>query len=333
MVGSIRPLCIATFPSTNDDTYETQIDDINRLKIIHVAGTKGKGSTCAFIESLLRTHGLKTGLYTGPHLIGPEERIRIGFSPLKKDLFTKYVTEIYETLRDEPRTPKYLQLLTLVSFHAFIKAGVDVAIYETHHGGEYDATNFIPEPTVTAITVIDYDHTDSLGGTLERIAWHKAGILKTNAPAFSVSQQPVAASVLRDRATEKGVQLDFIRTLSALPANAPRLQPDVQVQNFSLAHAVCNNFLQQTQGCHLTTEVIERGLRTFEWPGRFQIITDGTVKWFLDGAHNELSLNKCAEWFAQNSRYERVYSVCSGVLTVKACVELLYSVTSLPIGI
>jgi folylpolyglutamate synthase len=278
------------------------MDDINRLNIIHVAGTKGKGSTCAFIECLLRTHGLKTGLYTGPHLVGPEERIRIGFSPLQKDTFAKYVVEIYEALSDKLPTPKYLQLLTLVSFHAFIRERVDVAIYETHHGGEYDATNFFPEPTVTAITVIDYDHMDSFGGSLERIAWHKAGIMKPNVSAVSVSQDPVAASVLKDRASEKSAPLEFIQRLAELPANVPQLQPEVQLQNFSLAHAVCNKFLQQTQEQQLATDVVKRGLKLFTWPGRFQTVKDGPITWFLDGAHNELSLNLCAEWFAQSSR-------------------------------
>lgn len=323
---------MTTLPLSDHDIYEFQIDDINRLKIIHVAGTKGKGSTCAYIEYLLRSHGLKTGLYTGPHLVSPEERIQIGFSPLQKDVFARYVKDVYETLRDQRPTPKYLQLLTLVSIHTFIQARVNVAIYETHHGGQNDATNFIPKFTVTAITVIDYNHTNILRRSLGRIAWHKAGIMKPNIPAFSVPQQPIAARVLEAQANEKSVQLNFIKPLSELPPNAPRPQPDVQLQNFSLTHAVCNNFLEQTQGCLLRTKVIEKGLRTFNWPGRFQTITDGTLTWFLDRAHNKLSLDRCAEWFAQNSRYKRVYSVFKRVLTTEARKESSYSATSLPIG-
>lgn len=282
---------------------------------------------------MLRTHGLKTGLYTGPPLAGPEERIRIGFSPLDQDLFAKYVHKVYETLCDEVPTPKFLQLLTLVSFHAFILAGVDVAIYETHHGGEYDATNFISKPIVTAITVIDYDHTDTLGESLDRIAWHKAGILKPDVPAFSVPQQPEAASVLRARAAEKGAQLEFVRPPSYLPADVPALRPEVQLQNFSLAHAVCDNFLRQTRAGRLTAEIVERALRKFDWSGRFQIIKDRTVTWFLDGAHNELSLVKCSEWFAKNSRYRSAYFNTTRVLTVEVHNELSYLATSLPIGI
>src|ERR1700694_5719103 len=174
--------------------------DINNLNIIHVAGTKGKGSTCAFVESFLRVHGertgfpQKTGLYTSPHLIYPEERIRINFEPISKDLFAKYFFEVCEGLSqhssdDSESVPRYLQLYALLSFHTFIREGVDVAVYETHHGGEYDATNVVEKPVVSVITPIDEDHVDQLGPSVANIAWHKAGILKAGAPAFSALQQ------------------------------------------------------------------------------------------------------------------------------------------------
>jgi folylpolyglutamate synthase len=246
---------------------------------------------------------LKTGLYTGPHLVDPEERIRINFKPLSKSVFADYIFEVHGNLAASPITPRYLQLLTLISFHAFIEAGVDVAIYETHHGGEYDATNFVPKPAVTAITVIDYDHIDTLGTSLERIAWHKAGILKYNVPAFSAMQQPAAADALRERALEKGTVLEFVQPLSHLP---PALQPrpDVQLQNFSLAHAVCNKFLSQTPwGPELSPDDVIRCLKSFSWPGRFQTIASDGITWYLDGAHNDLSLNRCAQWFADTNKY------------------------------
>lgn len=144
----------------------------------------------------MRAHGrrtgfpAKTGLYTSPHLINPEERIRIDFRPLDKDIFARYVSETHEALqssRGNPQdAPRYLQFLALVSFHAFIKEGVDVAIHETHQGDEYDATNV--RPVVTAITPIDEDHMHQLGPSLENVAWHKAGIFKAGAPAFSAPQ-------------------------------------------------------------------------------------------------------------------------------------------------
>ena len=203
----------------------------------------------------MRAHGqktgfpAKTGLYTSPHLINTEERIRINFRPLDKEVFTRHVSETYGALQsttgDSQDAPRYLQFLALVSFHTFIKEGVDVAIYETHQGGEYDATNVIPRPVVTAITPIDKDHTHQLGPSLENVAWHKAGIFKAGAPAFSAPQQNAVAVVLQKRAAEKGISLEFVEACSNLPADAPQLKPEVQLLNFSLARAVSNGFLQQ----------------------------------------------------------------------------------------
>lgn len=220
--------------------------------------------------------------------------------PLSKSLFADYIFEVYEALASQTKSPKYLQLLTLISFHAFLKAGVDVAIYETHHGGEYDATNFISKPAVTAITVIDYDHMEVLGSSLERIAWHKAGIMKANVPAFSALQQPIAADVLCKRASEKGTAVRFIEPLSQLPVAALRPEPEVQLHNFSLAHAVCNSFLSQRwKGLELSADDIIHGLNDFSWPGRFQTVVSNGITWYLDGAHNDLSLQRCAQWFAK----------------------------------
>lgn len=303
------PLCHSDVANSDQKTA-----DINRLNIIHIAGTKGKGGTCAYIECLLRAHGrrtgfpAKTGLYTSPHLINPEERIRIDFRPLDKEIFARYVSETHKALQssggDTQDAPRYLQFLALVSFHAFIEEGVDVAIYETHQGGEYDATNVIPRPIVTAITPIDEDHMHQLGPSLENVAWHKAGIFKAGAPAFSASQQNAVATVLQKRAADKGVTLEFVEVCSDLPADAPQLKPEVQLLNFSLARAVSNSFLRQRapQGNAMLSSLdIIQGLQAFSWPGRFQSISDGNFTWFLDGAHNKLSLGICARWFSQTS--------------------------------
>jgi folylpolyglutamate synthase len=292
------------------------------LNIIHVAGTKGKGSTCAFTRSFLRAHGLRTGfprkigLYTSPDLRCIRERIQINDQPVMEDMFTQYFFEVWERLASQDsnttventRQPRYLQLLALVAFHTFIREQVDAAIFETHHGGEYDATNVIPQPVATAITSIGMDHIAQLGPTIEDIAWHKAGIFKPGAPAFSAAQDPGPTSVIRSRATEKGVDLTFVSVDQSLPVNVPALSVPAQRVNCSLALAVARAFLQRkSPGDHLSQDDILQGVEKFSWPGRFEIINEGSCQWFLDGAHNELSVEQAAEWFAKNTSQRQKY--------------------------
>lgn len=235
-----------------------QVAEINKLNIIHVAGTKGKGSTCAWAESFLRAHGKrtgfpeKTGLYTSPHLICPEERIRINFERLCKEKFARYFFEVWDHLLeqnygDTSALPRYLQLLLLVAFHAFISEGVQAAIIETHHGGEYDSTNVVDRPVATVVTPLGMDHTEQLGPTIGNIAWHKAGIFKHGAHAFSAPQDSATAvEVLRRRASEKGVPLQLVSVdESLLPAGSTRLKPAVQMLNRSVGLAVARHFLRR----------------------------------------------------------------------------------------
>lgn len=187
--------------------------------------------------------------------------------------------------------------------------GVDVAIYETHQGGEFDATNVIPKPVVTAITPIDEDHLHQLGPSLENVAWHKAGIFKAGASAFSAPQQNAVATVLERRAAEKGVALQFVEVCTDLPADAPRPNPEAQLLNFSLAHVISNSFLQQRaphENAVLSMRDIAQGVQAFSWPGRFQSIPHGNLTWFLDGAHNKISLEICARWFAQSCSFSKL---------------------------
>ncbi|OAL52642.1 putative folylpolyglutamate synthetase [Pyrenochaeta sp. DS3sAY3a] len=292
--------------------------EINSLNVVHVAGTKGKGSTCAFIESFLRVFGertgfpRKTGLYTSPHLIYPEERIRINFQPIARDLFAKYFFEVWDALSEDEsnvRTlPRYLQLIALVSFHAFIKEGVEVAVYETHHGGEYDATNVIENPIVTVITPLGMDHVKQLGPTIENIAWHKAGIFKRGCRAISSPQEASPANIIRSRASEKGISVQFVENDLSLPADAPQLKPDVQRMNCSVALAAVRCFLEEKlpqNAAPISPSDILRAISQFSWPGRFQLLSEGVYHWFLDGAHNEMSVDKAAQWFIENSQEYR----------------------------
>lgn len=266
-----------------------------------------------FTDCFLRAHGERTefpqkiGLYTSPHLTSVRECLRINFEPISEELFTKYFFEVWEKLSEDAlQNPKkiptgFLQLMTLISFHTFFREEVDVAILETNSGGTYDATN-IAKPNVVGITRLGIDHVQTLGSTIESIAWHKSGIFKPGIPAFSSIQEPAATAVLQERASEKGVQLSIVNVDDMLSAEELRLEK-VQQQNASLALSVSNALLKEKapkEHSSLIPQDVLRGIELFSWPGRMQRISDGNNHWFLDIAHNEMSLVVVGQWFAKN---------------------------------
>ncbi|KAK2771162.1 Folylpolyglutamate synthetase [Emmonsiellopsis sp. PD_33] len=249
-----------------------QPSDLNRLNLIHIAGTKGKGSTCAFISYILRQYLpssssssapckiSKIGLYTSPHLRFVRERIQINNEPLTEPQFAKYFFEIWDRLEtsaksagldpaDPSTKPVYFRFLTLMAFHAYLCEGVDAAIIECGIGGEYDTTNIIDKPVVTGITSLGIDHQSMLGDTIEEIAWHKAGIMKPGTKAFTAPQLEPAMEVLRKRAAEKGADLSVATGHPELTAGTPTairlgLSGEFQYRNANLAASVAASFLR-----------------------------------------------------------------------------------------
>lgn len=231
------------------------------------------------------------------------ERIRINGVPISKKLFTIRFFEIWDKLPHYSTLtldiPRYLQLLALLSFHVFTMEKVDVAVCETHSGGEFDATNVIRAPIVTAITSIAMDHVKLLGPTIEDIAWHKAGIFKCGSQAFSTLQESAVTLVLEQRAIEKDVVLDFVGIDPALPEKKA-LKPKLQRTNCSLAVAVVRAWLSiKAPQARVSIDTLTRGIDQFSWPGRYQQINDHDCQWFLDGANNELSMRYAVQWFAE----------------------------------
>lgn len=255
-----------------------------------------------FSSAILLAHGSRTGfpskvgLYTSPHLLTVRERIRINSEPISESLFAKYFFQVWDLLKDLDVAPRFMQLLTLVSIHTFISENVDVAIYETHSGGEYDSTRVL-QPTVAGVAKIGIDHVRQLGPSIEDIAWHKAGIFRNGSPSFSVLQEPGAKNVLLERAIERSTSIKFVDLYPQLPTNIKALQPDVQKQNCSLAISLVDAFLS-TYGKHPTLEDIRCGATNYVWPGRFHQIHEGCRTWCLDGAHNQMSMPIAAKWFA-----------------------------------
>jgi folylpolyglutamate synthase len=302
---------------------------LDRLNIIHVAGTKGKGSTCAFVDSILaqhrRAHGTprKTGLFISPHLIAVRERIRINSAPISEDLFAKYFFDVWDRLEGTPgvttesgeakedeaaaavpagQKPIYARYLTLMSWHVFLQEGIDVAVYETGIGGEFDATNLVQRPVASGISTLGIDHVFALGDTVEKIAWHKAGIMKTGYPAFAVEQASSGASdVLRDRAAEKAVDLKVLAIDPRLEGVKVRPNATFQKKNASLAIALAEKALERIGGVDKPGSTLPKtyvdGLEGVLFRGRCEVKTEDYVVWHVDGAHTADSLKVSAKWF------------------------------------
>jgi folylpolyglutamate synthase len=303
--------------------------DLDKLNPIHVAGTKGKGSTSAFVSSILWSYvkGRKPpkptniGLFTSPHLRFVRERIQINNRPLSEDLFARYFFEVWDKLSavGNGKKPMYFRYLTIMAFHAFLREMVDTAIIECGIGGEYDGTNIIQAPTVTAITSLGIDHVKLLGRTIPEIAWHKAGIFKKGATALTVPQPQAAMDVLSKRAGEKGVHLTVVETHPDILNGRVEigLAGDYQKSNASLAVVIASQHLRKL-GCLDVPDLIDQpnaellpefqdGLKNISWPGRSDIRKDDRTNttWFIDGAHTAESIQLSANWFADEVKRRR----------------------------
>jgi folylpolyglutamate synthase len=296
------------------------------LNVVHVAGTKGKGTTCAFVNSILQNcqqslgTPRKIGLYTSPHLVTVTERIRINSLPISEELFAKYFFEVWNALESSAVTegvdpalkPSYFRFLTLMAFHVFLREGVDAAIFEVGVGGEFDSTNIVLQPAVTGITSLGIDHVYALGDTIDKIAWHKAGIFKHGSPAFTVSQVSDAMMVLEQRAKDKNVDLGKIKIHPALFHIDIKPAEEFQRKNASLAITLAHVLLNKL-GVEIDIEAealpvqFSSGLENVVWRGRCEVVETASQTWHVDGAHTEESLRLASAWFGRVSQVASVY--------------------------
>jgi dihydrofolate synthase/folylpolyglutamate synthase len=250
-------------------------DPQERLSFVHVAGTNGKGSVCAILDSILRASGRRTGLYTSPHLVDFRERIRVDGEKIVPQAVANGLTILREISAGWSHSPTFFEIATALALRHFAEERCDLVVLETGMGGALDATNAVL-PLVSVITPIALDHTRWLGGTLAEIAREKAGIIKSGVPAVSGRQEPEAAAALAQRAAAVGSSLEFIE--ASFEGAEIGLRGVHQKKNSAVAIAAL-----RAAGVVVSDETVRRGLRDVRWPGRFQVVDERIV---LDGCHN-----------------------------------------------
>lgn len=317
-------------------------DPQKNLKVVHVTGTNGKGSTCAMVESVLRAAGYKTGLYTSPHLSRYNERIRINgqdISDADMCLAAEKIASCIEKMEDHPTI---FERITAMAFLCFVMKGCQVVVLEVGLGGRLDATNVVDSPLCSVIANIDLDHTGVLGNTIASIAGEKAGIIKKGRPVVLSAQSREAEEVVEERCRELGCSLQ-----NTDPEQFRLKDCGLQGQTFDYrnrrdlkislpgTYQLCNARLALdtvdvliNEGLRIPEEAVYRGMEEARWPGRFEVLKDRPLV-IVDGAHNPNGadeLAKCLKLYLPGKKLK----LLMGVLADKDYRHMLNSV--LPFG-
>lgn len=320
----------------------------DHFRTVHVAGTKGKGSTCAMISAMLVANGYKVGLYTSPHLVDVRERIVIDGDMIPQANFARLVRLVEPMVNRLKPTPTYFDVLTAIAFKYFADNKVDIAVVEAGLGGRLDSTNVI-KPEVTAITSISHDHMAQLGPTLGHIATEKAGIFKHGIPALSVIQDPMAEAALKKVAEKVGAPLDitgqtieFSYRFESSRMLGPHNRVCLTTPNSKFEHlAVPLIGEHQAINCGLALAVVDRlksrgiaindsrameGLSKVTIPGRMEMVSQ-TPRVIVDGAHNAASLDAAMRAIGQHIPYDSMVVIfgCCGDKDVPGMLERITS--------
>jgi dihydrofolate synthase/folylpolyglutamate synthase len=342
--------------------YNTQNFDLDRMRTllrklnnpqdkfrsVHIAGTKGKGSTCAMVAAMLQANGYKVGLYTSPHLNDIRERIQINGHMISHHEFARLVKKIEPLVMRAKPMPTYFDTLTAIAFEYFAEQKVDIAVIETGLGGRLDSTNVI-KPEVTAVTSISKDHMAQLGYTLPKIAEEKAGIFKHNVPALTVTQLPEVEAVLQRIANKVGAPFDVTgksiefsyrfessrmlgphnRICLTTPTSkfehlAVPLLGEHQAINCGLALSIIDKL--KMRGLALNDSRSMEGLAKTTLPGRMEMISQ-VPRIIVDGAHNAASLDAMMRAIGQHVPYDSMV-VIFGCCADKDVSGMLERITS-----
>jgi dihydrofolate synthase/folylpolyglutamate synthase len=334
-------------------TIQVLLDELGRpelsLKVVHVAGSNGKGSTCAFMASFLKHCGYKTGLYTSPHLSDIRERFRINGVWITEADFKIHSGKVLEACRRVEKKlghlPTHFEALTAIAFSWFEEQRVDWVVLEVGLGGRLDATNVIAAPALSLITPISLEHQNILGKRIEKIAWEKAGILKPGCMAASLQYDSKAGKVVDQMARKKGALLwlagrDFIfrKNPKGFYWEGPGLRAEFHLphstdyQATNAALAVAGIQALQTQGVFASPRAIQKSILAMLWPGRMEEISRRPLV-VMDGAHNPDAARALLN--SLKSRYpNKHWIVLSGFLSDKnytSFARILAPITALSI--
>ena len=295
------------------------------MKVIHIAGTNGKGSVASTLANILRCAGFNVGLYTSPHLVEYTERIRINNVEILKEDFAKYVSNVCE-LADNLTE---FEILTAAAFKYFSDKKVDYVVLETGLGGRYDATN-VCENTLAIITSISLDHTDRLGDTYEKIAYEKAGIIKENSTVITASYNKGFETIWHV-AQEKNaklicvdyeVEMEYTNAQNYIVIDGKKCEFPLlglyQKQNLALVLEACKVL-------NINFEAIKKGLKTAKWAARLEYKKDKNI--LIDGAHNPdsaLELKKSLDFYFKNEKKIFIYSTID-TKDYKAIADILFT--------
>ena len=300
---------------------------------VHIAGTNGKGSTAAFLESILRHAGFRTGLNTSPHLERINERIRINGEEISDDAFAETLTRIHALIEELLAAgklrahPTYFECVTAMAFESFARERVEFAVFEVGLGGRLDATNIL-SPVITIITRIDFDHENFLGHSLHEIAAEKAGVLKKEVPLILSDQRPEAREVILARAKElacpviEPAKIFRIDQESSQNGNVrarftvadsgeifeitPSLPGRFQLEN--ALNAVAAARVLRDRGFRISDDAITQGISNTVWPGRLEKL-QSRPDVYLDGAHNPGAARELAHFLEQNFAGRKIWMI------------------------
>lgn len=263
------------------------------VPIIHVAGTNGKGSVCAYLSSILTEAGYQVGRFTSPHLMDWTERICLNNQAIAADRLLQILEEVKAAIDPEFETPTQFEVITAAAFLYFAQEKVDVAVMEVGLGGRLDSTNVCDRPLVSVITSIGMDHWQRLGNTLDKIAGEKAGILKQDRPAVIGEMPEIAADVIQEKVTQLNCPTTWVKSAETIEGNLAKygdfeyalpLLGEIQLHNSAVAIAAIYSLREQ--GWNISDEALRTGIAKTKWAGRIEWRQWKNRHVLIDGAHN-----------------------------------------------